>query len=1125
MHREILHTFLIFYFWKASIFLHICGDVEQNPGGSENDFFQIFHWNVNSLSAHQFQRLSLIESYNSTKNFHFIAITETALRDSDPDENIFLPGYIPLRNNLPENTTHGGVILYCKEYLAVKHRVDLQKFENFVVAEFSISNKKVFIVVVYRRYSLSQDEVELFFQKLNEVITDINNENPHLILLTGDLNAHNSTWFNGDATDHFGTSTQAIFDKHNLTQLVNQPTYITNNSRTCIDLVVTDQPNLVLNCEIHPSLHPNCHHQINYVKININCPPPPPFPRRVWHYNRANSEAIRGALLQYEWERILGNMTSIDEQVEKFNAVLSNVAKNFIPHDDIIVKPKDPPWITKNLKISYNIYRRKYARFVKNGSPPLEKVQIDELKNRYSNLVSEAKDKYFKSLGNSLSDPRTGQKKYWSILKKLLNKNVTTVIPPIIHGDKFVTDIDDKCNIFNKYFQEQCTTIETNSEVPLEITKTCNFSIEQVKFSEEDILHHLRKLNENKAHGHDELAVRFLKICDNAITKPLYLIFKNCLAKGYFPSTWKMANVLPIHKKNEKNLITNYRPISLLPICGKIFEKVIFDNLHSYIFSNNLLSDKQSGYRKGDSTVKQLLSIIHEIHSAFDTSHEVRAVFLDISRAFDRVWHDGLIFKLKKLGVEGEVINIISSFLSQRQQRVTLNGKNSNWAKIEAGVPQGSILGPILFLLYIDDLISVVDSDIRIFADDTFIFRILDTNSSRDLNKDLEKITNWAFMWKMLFNPDISKQAVEVIFSNKKVPSSPTPLTFNRIPVKRVSQTKHLGMILDSKLSFENHVNAKIAIANKGLGVMKQLRKWVPSKTLQDLYKLYVRPHLDYGDILYDIPESQKQSIFSNNLTNNLMAKIESIQYEAAKIVTGAWHGTSRDKLYSDLGWEPLHQRRTFRKLLLLFEVLKNSSPNYLSETVALYNYNRDSRLYNKGFLRPVFCQSKRYKLSFFPSTISDWNLLDNNTQKSPTTSIFKNKILNKIRPKKRSYFGLSDNNVTRCLSLLRFNLSPLRAHKFDKKFRDTTDPFCLVCGCVENTEHFLLRCNAFTDLRTTLIQKVSHSLQQNFLDLPNKTKINILLYGEKSAKDEINKAVLAEVGFFILKSKRFNKD
>ena len=227
------------------------------------------------------------------------------------------------------------------------------------------------------------------------------------------------------------------------------------------------------------------------------------------------------------------------------------------------------------------------------------------------------------------------------------------------------------------------------------------------------------------------------------------------------------ANVTPIFKKKDKNLVTNYRPISLLPLCGKIFEKIIYDNLYSYIYKNNFITDKQSGYKRGDSTVKQLLSITNEIHKTFDEGKELRAVFLDISRAFDRVWHDGLLFKLSQIGIEGQALNIVKDFLKNREQRVFIDGQSSDWAPITAGVPQGSILGPLLFLIYINDITEVITSDIRIFADDTFIFRTANSDSTRLLNDDLAKITDWAWRWKMLFNPDISKQAAEVIFSNK----------------------------------------------------------------------------------------------------------------------------------------------------------------------------------------------------------------------------------------------------------------------------------------------------------------------------------------------------------------------
>jgi len=389
------------------------------------------------------------------------------------------------------------------------------------------------------------------------------------------------------------------------------------------------------------------------------------------------------------------------------------------------------------------------------------------------------KNNYMAKLGANLSDPLTGTNKYWTIMKKIVNSKVATVIPPILEGTGFITDIKEKCDAFNEYFRKQCTMVQTDSFLPLFNINT-ELSLSEVNFSQADITVILAKLQPDKAHGHDGLTARILKNLSDTISLPLLIIFKNCISQGYFPKKWKMANVVPIFKKNEKNLIKNYRPVSLLPLLGKILERLIFINLYPYIFNNKFIDDRQSGYRRGDSTVKQLLSITHEIYKAFDDSKELRAVFLDISKAFDKVWIDGLIFKLKRIGINGTMLQMLTSFLSERKQRVTLDGVVSDWVDLEAGVPQGSLLGPILFLVYINDIAEVVDSDIRIFADDTFIFRRVDQNSSTKLNSDLEKINDWANQWKMIFNPDISKQAVEIVFSRKKERSIFDPLVFNQ---------------------------------------------------------------------------------------------------------------------------------------------------------------------------------------------------------------------------------------------------------------------------------------------------------------------------------------------------------
>ena len=912
---------------------------------------------------------------------------------------------------------------------------------------------------------------------------------------------------------------------------MHEPTYVTDNFTSCIDLVITDQPNLFLECNIHPSLHSNCHHQINFVKVNVQCPPPPPYSRRIWHYDRADLDSITKAIQNYDWDVSLDACPTIDTQVDIFNDVVTNVMMNFTPFDDIIVTPKDPPWLTSNIKSFYNKYKKRYRRYIKNGRSQLDKMQLNNMKDEYTKLVEKAKESYLKSLGSKLANPLTGMKAYWSALKKLLGGNKAPTIPPININNTFITSVNEKCSIFNKFFARQCTLMDTNSSLPCQEVLT-NAVLNEVKFTDIDLSEKIaaliRGLNVNKAHGHDGITIRMLKICGQSISKPLTKILKNCLITGYFPTSWKKANVIPVHKKDSKQDVKNYRPISLLPICGKILEKVIFDDLYNHIFSNNLITERQSGFRKNDSTIKQLISITHDIHTAFDYNppKNVRAVFLDISKAFDKVWHSGLLYKLKRNGVNGKILSIIESFLSNRMQRVTINGSNSDWTAVGSGVPQGSVLGPLLFLIYINDLSEVVESEIRIFADDTFIFEIVSRNVqslSDTLHQDLCKITNWANQWKMSFNPDISKQAVEIIFSNQNAIPGISPITFNGIPVKTVVETKHLGMIIDKKLSFESHVTEKIKKANKGIGVMKQLYRYVPRTALEIIYKLYVRPHLDYGDVVYHIPDKNSATFDSENDTiHPLMARIESVQYEAARVVSGAWKGTSRDKLYNDLGWESLHHRRNFRRLCILYELQKNDFPKYLSENINLCKPKKSLRLINNQSLTNWPCRTSKFRYSFFPSAIKYWNALERETKSANNITHFKNLLLKQIRPKRKEYFGILDKQGTRFITLLRMGLSPLNKHKFDHNFNDTPDSICSAQDGVENTEHFLLLCKYYVNNRATLVRKLTEILKTNFDTYPNKKKVEIILYGSEHLSAQDNRNILMESISFIRKSKRF---
>ena len=235
-----------------------------------------------------------------------------------------------------------------------------------------------------------------------------------------------------------------------------------------------------------------------------------------------------------------------------------------------------------------------------------------------------------------------------------------------------------------------------------------------------------------------------LKICGNSINKPLQLIFRSCTENRKFTSEWKKANVVPVHKKGNKQTLENYRPVSLLPICGKAFERLIYNSLFEFFIASELISSNQFGFKPGDSCINQLLSITHEIYKSFDDGYEVIGIFLDISKAFDKVWHNGL---------SGNLLNLVIDFLNARKQRVVLNGQYSSWASVKEGVPQGSILGPLFFLIFINDLSDNLVLSPKLFADDTSLFSVVQdiTLSANNLNDNLKKISKLKFQWKNEF--------------------------------------------------------------------------------------------------------------------------------------------------------------------------------------------------------------------------------------------------------------------------------------------------------------------------------------------------------------------------------------
>ena len=386
-------------------------------------------------------------------------------------------------------------------------------------------------------------------------------------------------------------------------------------------------------------------------------------------------------------------------------------------------------------------------------------------------------------------------------------------------------------------------------------------------------------------------------------------------------------------------------------------------------------------------------------------------------------------------------------------------------------MPQGSILGPLFFLVYINDLTTDLKCNVKLFADDTSLFTVVQepNAAAEDMNHDLELISQWAHDWRMSFNPDPQKQAVELLLSKKRQEMDHPVILFNNTPVKKVTEHRHIGIILDSKLSFSAHIKSAISKTRRGIGLLKYLSKYLPRHTLNELYKLYVRPHLDYGDVIYHIPA--KACEFSQNIVlPNLMEKMESVQYSAALAVTGTWRGTSRTKLYAELGWESLSSRRWSRRLTLFYKIINNLTPLYTKEPIPPLHQSSYS-LGNQDAIGQIKARTEKFQSSFYPNCTSEWNKLDPEIRLTPSLAVFKTKLLSKIRPPPaKPVFGIQDPTGLSYLSQIRVGLSRLNFHKFKQNFRDTVNLMCPTNDGIEDPEHFLLLCPSFDVQRRHLL-------------------------------------------------------
>ena len=573
--------------------LILSGDIHVNPGPTNPHTmcgrFKFGHWNVNSLLARNKAKIPLIEALQSIHNFDLFAISESFLNLNTNISDLKIHGFspVPLRNDCNRANIHpqGGVCLYHKEHVPLVHRTDLQFLDECIICEVKIDkNKKMFFIAVYRSPSQSPPETNNFFLNLDKIISSIKKENPAIIIIAGDLNARSPLIWSEESFENLaGEKLSELITLENFSQCIDEPTHHPSDEiSTCIDLILTSNFNAITDHGVLPSLDDKCKHQIIHGQVNFRVPPPPKYKRLIWDYKACNADALKKSIRDFDWAHSF-NQLNVHEMVDFFTNKLTNLAKIHIPSKQISVSDSDAPWINNKLKTAIKKNKKIYSNWVKNGKTRANKVFVNRSQRDTNKLIREAKANYVKSLSTKICDPDSGCKVFWSAFKRLLNNKKITNIPPLLFNGNFITNFKEKASIFNDYFAKQCKIFVNNSVLPHAVNPLPTFSLRSILINESDIISIISKLNPKKAHGIDGISSQLLKMCPNEIAIPLKLIFEKALSSCQYPNLWKRANVQPVHKKNSRQDVSNYRPISLLCICGKIFEKIIFDQMYTFL--------------------------------------------------------------------------------------------------------------------------------------------------------------------------------------------------------------------------------------------------------------------------------------------------------------------------------------------------------------------------------------------------------------------------------------------------------------------------------------------------------------------------------------------------------------
>ena len=591
-------------------------------------------------------------------------------------------------------------------------------------------------------------------------------------------------------------------------------------------------------------------------------------------------------------------------------------------------------------------------------------------------------------------------RKTWNVINELTSRNSgkSTNILEIKVDDKIASNPLDIAETINDHFTNVAQVLAQNIPVvdvnPESYLKPTDHSFSLQIPSVDIVSNVLSKIDEKKATGLDMIPSKLLKMAANIVAPSLTSIFSKSILTGIYPNDWKTAKVTPLFKKGIKSDPNNYRqepimmgscyrPISVIPIISKVFERIVYNQLFHYLDDNKLLLGCQSGFRSLHSTLTALLEATNAWSVNIDNGLLNGVVFIDLTKAFDTIDHEIILRKMSYLGVDQAAIKWFSSYLSGRTQRCNVSGKLSSARTLSCGVPQGSILGPLLFLIYINDLPNSLRGAVpRMFADDTNLTLSAKTLTELKLalTPELNNLSCWLKANKLSLN--VAKTELMIIGSRQRLSAQcdDVEIRIDDQIIKRVDHTKSLGLTIDAQLSWGKHVEQICKKVSSAIGALKRVRPFISKETSIQIYNALIMPHFDYCSPVWDC------------LSGYLSDKLQKLQNRAARVITKSPFDASSNQLLSTLSWERLSLRRKKQKALMMYKTMHDLAPKYLqslfSQRHSAYNLRN-----SEGRLTLSKPNANYLKRSFSYSGAMLWNNLPKNLKNAASVEHFKRNI------------------------------------------------------------------------------------------------------------------------------------